>query len=1256
MFNTTSERHNEFVGPIRIDLSPGETTGEITTGPTGPLDFRSGSTGNPRKTSEGADTNRMTDKESPLADIYTLLGVSQMSPMEGVRTRYYKLTRAIHRELLNTADIDRRNKLLYDLKFICIAYDILSDPVTRTDYDLRTMGLRGESMVQTPDEKKPGELGQRLHLKIGELLNVAGLLEGSELEIACDMHKAMPEMQFGSFLVKQGFIEEYQLEAVLFAQKLLRKGLITVVQYQAAMEELESSGVPVAETVVERGYVTQSDLDHLEEVEAEAEAELNRPVTTPVYTQPPLQPKIDEQVTSHSNLLAQMLPPGSPDVVSARASGNGEKAAGILGKLLSGSKDGDVTAPPSTMGGLLKGASSSASNPVVQASAAASAPPIPPPAAPPAPPAPPEAPPLPAAPTGKEQKEPKKKRNIELHEVAQAFDPNLNRSANQDVASDTYEGAAYKDELLKPDSKKTDNQRDTGELSKKIGLTGSQSDSYLSSGPELFGPDDIDPAFNAVASPSETGTASSDQLGFMDASSGVEFPGFVDADDRVSNEDENEDEDREEDDEGNITLIDSGAAIVEASLPPAVDANAEQDLHGAGRDKTTDSTHERIPAFAFSDRALHDLDSASGDQQPKLDVGQASGDDINSKKAQSTTRDRIPAFRPPLHNTFQLDDNAQSVEVKQEDSESGDRQLVISNAVPSWKDNLEWNAPDRENQEGMPPTTASQESEVVDISKHLDLEAIEPQNKPDEELKSFLGEEYREELNDETGRPLWDVEDDEFIIPSRQKRAGQANNQASSPEEEERLAKEKRMSGGWQRLKNPFELQLDSQSGRTTITGEEAIVEVPPQEALESSRSETLDMVRPSIPGVNQFPAQADPATASTDSIDSFVESTDSLESPEEESFHTPLKGSSNPSIVIGLDDAEEAAAENMEAPDMARQVPTVEPPIIDEDALARNVKSFVDEDLAVEAVEVTDTAEADIIDDADALESLESAEAIEGIPDAAIPVFEAADEVSMQSDEDTDQVEAEVVDSEEADEQRSVSITSLETNAYVELADEVSEPELPEVEITDEHGEEHEGAAQEGVEAEETSEDETAQDKAAQDEAARDDDAEDESAEDEAAEGEAAEGEAAEDEAAGNEAAGNEAAQDKAAEDPALQDEVANDAALEDEAEQNATASKDVSEDAADDNDEDDAASKQADADDTTSTGDEAVAPAASTDDAVQDSAAAADTNDNGTAKAKKEQEDDTAGDDKAAANADAESALSKRRRMLGRRHHRGK
>jgi len=936
----------------------------------------------------------MTDKESPLADIYTLLGVSQMSPMEGVRTRYYKLTRAIHRELLTSPDIDRRNKLLYDLKFICIAYDILSDPVTRTDYDLRTMGLRGVTMVQTPEEKKPGELGQRLHLKIGELLNVAGLLEGSELEIACDMHKAMPEMQFGSFLVKQGFIEEYQLEAVLFAQKLLRKGLITVVQYQAAMEELESSGVSIAETVVERGYVTQSDLDHLEEVEAEAEAELNRPVTTPVYTQPPLQPKIDEQATSHSNLLAQMLPPGSSDVVSARASGNGERSAGILGKLLSGSQDGDITAPPASMGNLLKsgGIAASGTNQVSQAPAAPQSPAEPP-----------------AAAHGKEQKDSKKKRNIELHEVAQAFDPDLNRSATQDIASDTYEGAAYKENL-----QKTDNQRDTGELSAKVHPV---TDRSFDTGPELLTADDIDGGYNNVDSHGGPETASSDQLGVMDReSSGVEFQGFVDADDRSDEENEDEDEDEEED-EGNITLIDSeGAALVEASLPAA---NSEHDLQtGAGRDRTTDSTHERIPAYAFSDRALHNLDEAAPEPPPAKEVAAESGGATESVQSQSTTRDKIPAFRPPLLNTFQLDETDQQSETKPEDSESGDRQLVISNAVPSWKDNLEWNAPDGEDA-GRQPTTASQESEVVDISRHLDLEAIEPQNKGgnDDELKSFLGEEYREDLNElsESGRPLWDVEDDEFIVPSAQKRSGQMQSQQS--DEEERLAKEKRTSGGWQRLKNPFELQLDATGQETQATGETAIVEVPPEESRESSRSETSDFVRPTIPGVTDT---AEHETASADSVDSFVEPSENLELQTDDDYRTALKASSNPSIVIGLDEIEQSGPEEEEEEEgkiLDDKVLTVEQPVIDEAVIA---------EAEVESIEDIEHRAAEVEEDADAVAN------IEGIPEAAIPVFESAEEVSPQNEEELG------INGED----RSVGITSMETHAYEELAEEVREPE----------------------------------------------------------------------------------------------------------------------------------------------------------------------------------------------------------------------
>ncbi len=867
----------------------------------------------------------MTDKESPLSDIYTLLGVSQMSPMEGVRTQFYKLTRRIHRELATTVDLDQRKKLLYDLKFICIAYDILSDPVTRTDYDLRTMGLRGVAMPQTPEEKKPGELGQRLHLKIGELLNVAGLLETSELEIACDMHKAMPEMQFGGFLVKQGFIEEYQLEAVLFAQKLLRKGLITIVQYQAAMEELESSGVSVSETVVERGYVTQSDLDHLEEVEAEAEAELNRPATAPVYTQPPLQQKPDDQVTSHSNLLAQMLPPGASDAVSARTGGNGEKSAGMLHKLLSGAQDGDITAPPSTMGGLLKGSGTISSGAAAAAEAVSAANAY-------------SADEVTGAhsetvPEAKEHKEPRdhkehkenkepkesgrKKKNIELHEVSAAFDPKLSRGIN-DIASDTYEGAAYKDELLKPEDIKKAGEHNAPPES----AVAADQDSFISREDGLLTADESEnkEPYSEIMSPAESDSASSDELGLIDAeTSGVEFQGFVDSDEQTQDRDEDEDEDEEEEDEGNITLIDAdGAQLVEATLPSS-EVEREAQVSVGSKNKTSDSTHERIPAYTWPDSPLMTGDAAAAATSPRLEIGQVSADNEDripnpSKPDPSlvTTRDRIPAFRPPLHNTFQLDEEAtqQGGEPKPEgEGDSGERQLVISNAVPSWKDQLDWTAPEEEEearrQQQQPPTVSQESEPIVDISRHLDLEAIEPQNKDDgdDELKSFLGKEYKEDLTElnESGRPLWDVEDDEFIVPSSRKKSAQ-----QAHEEEERQQREKRISGGWQRLKNPFELQIDTGASSGQITGEEAVVDVPEQEALDSSRSTTAEFNRPDFLQKDQSAEAADAATSSTNSADSFVEASDSLEAGEE-SFQTSLQASSNPHIVIGLEDADKS-------------------------------------------------------------------------------------------------------------------------------------------------------------------------------------------------------------------------------------------------------------------------------------------------------------------------------------------------------------
>lgn len=217
--------------------------------------------------------------EAQYQALYRLLGVSQMSPYEEIHKNFLVRVRARIRQI-SQAKRPERQELLHSLRKIWIAHDILTDPVTRTDYDFRDLGLRGDVEIfvpPTPEDKQQQQQTNRTPTRIGELLQCAGLLEAAELQIACDMHKAMPEVQFGTFLIKQGFIGERDLESVLLGQKLLRAGVISVAQFQVAMELSQSRGLTISDTLVDRGYVTEEGL-------AKVVEELNAP---PVVSLPP---------------------------------------------------------------------------------------------------------------------------------------------------------------------------------------------------------------------------------------------------------------------------------------------------------------------------------------------------------------------------------------------------------------------------------------------------------------------------------------------------------------------------------------------------------------------------------------------------------------------------------------------------------------------------------------------------------------------------------------------------------------------------------------------------------------------------------------------------------------------------------------------------------------------------------------------------------------------------------------------------------
>ncbi|MBN8662277.1 MAG: hypothetical protein J0M35_18045 [Candidatus Obscuribacter phosphatis] len=195
-------------------------------------------------------------QEAAEPNFYQFFGLEQGADRQDIHRSFLVRVRSILRGIKQRSEPLRgfeRQEVLKGLQKVWINHDILQDASTRGDYDQR---LSGHAVShEAPQESKNGPT-----VRIGELLQSSGLLEKTELEIAADMHKAMPELMFGSFLVKQGFVEERDLECVLISQQLIKTGQISLEQFQELMPERGDSGT-MFNLLLERGLVTREELD-----------------------------------------------------------------------------------------------------------------------------------------------------------------------------------------------------------------------------------------------------------------------------------------------------------------------------------------------------------------------------------------------------------------------------------------------------------------------------------------------------------------------------------------------------------------------------------------------------------------------------------------------------------------------------------------------------------------------------------------------------------------------------------------------------------------------------------------------------------------------------------------------------------------------------------------------------------------------------------------------------------------------------------
>lgn len=223
----------------------------------------------PQKTTSGA--TRVPEIVAPVVqhaiaegaagNFYEALGVGDTSTYEVIHTSFLRRLRSHIRthqaqppESVSRGEIKAFKE---QLRFLCIAHDILKDPVTRTDYDLRRLGLR-----QLDGPEGGGRLngGKRTALKIGELLECANIIQPTELQVALDMHKAEPNMPFGQFLLTAGFLTEEELDSAILGQKLITFGKITVAQFQTAINLQRMEKVPFFDTLVSEGWLTPADI------------------------------------------------------------------------------------------------------------------------------------------------------------------------------------------------------------------------------------------------------------------------------------------------------------------------------------------------------------------------------------------------------------------------------------------------------------------------------------------------------------------------------------------------------------------------------------------------------------------------------------------------------------------------------------------------------------------------------------------------------------------------------------------------------------------------------------------------------------------------------------------------------------------------------------------------------------------------------------------------------------------------------------
>ncbi len=221
---------------IVVGGEPGSTVDMLFSGGAAPAEPKSVS---PDELRERLDT----------CNFYEILSMPSTASFEELHRAFLRKIRKLNKRLM-TKELEEWQFQEF-IGALCLAHDVLKYPSARMQYDLGLFGPGDMSAEATVKQKM---------MPLKELLRFSTLVSIMDLMDAGDAAEGKNEREMGIFLISKGKISQEEFDSMLFAQKLVSAGKLTLAQFELAMQEMRESNIPLLDTLIASEWIQPADV------------------------------------------------------------------------------------------------------------------------------------------------------------------------------------------------------------------------------------------------------------------------------------------------------------------------------------------------------------------------------------------------------------------------------------------------------------------------------------------------------------------------------------------------------------------------------------------------------------------------------------------------------------------------------------------------------------------------------------------------------------------------------------------------------------------------------------------------------------------------------------------------------------------------------------------------------------------------------------------------------------------------------------